>query len=163
MSSENKSVSTVLAIAACALSLAANADTFWKGQGADSDFYNRDNWINWWNANYVFGGGQLGNLPADGSYVTFTNAAAIAQGLWIENANKGGVEWSLVENAEEGAGGTITNSVSVGTARAGGLTMGGGGERGDGGVWVFAVENDGRETCGCSCSCCCGLHGDRGN
>ncbi|MBR4615155.1 MAG: hypothetical protein IKO55_06065, partial [Kiritimatiellae bacterium] len=104
MTSENKSISAVLAISACALSLAANADTFWKGQGADSDFYNRDNWINWWNANYVFGGGQLGNLPADGSYVTFTNAAAIAQGLWIENANKGGVEWSLAENAEEGAG-----------------------------------------------------------
>lgn len=126
MSSENKSVSTVLAIAACALSLAANADTFWKGQGADSDFYNRDNWINWWNANYVFGGGQLGNLPADGSYVTFTNAAAIAQGLWIENANKGGVEWSLVENAEEGAGLTITNSLTIGTGRAGQLTIKGG-------------------------------------
>lgn len=126
MSSENKSISTVLAIAACALSLAANADTFWKGQGADSDFYNRDNWINWWNANYVFGGGQLGNLPADGSYVTFTNAAAIAQGLWIENANKGGVEWSLAENAEEGAGLTITNSLTIGTGKAGQLTINGG-------------------------------------
>ena len=123
MSSENKSISTVLAIAACALSLAANADTFWKGQGADSDFYNRDNWINWWNANYVFGGGQLGNLPADGSYVTFTNAAAIAQGLWIENANKGGVEWSLAENAAEGAGLTITNNLTVGTGKAGQLTV----------------------------------------
>lgn len=126
MTSENKSISAVLAISACALSLAANADTFWKGQGADSDFYNRDNWINWWNANYVFGGGQLGNLPADGSYVTFTNAAAIAQGLWIENANKGGVEWSLAENAEEGAGLTITNSLTIGTGKAGQLTINGG-------------------------------------
>ena len=108
------------------LSFAALADTFWKGQGTDSDFYNRDNWINWWNANYVFGGGQLGNLPADGSYVTFTNAAAIAQGLWIENANKGGVEWSLAENAEEGAGLTITNSLTIGTGKAGQLTINGG-------------------------------------
>ena len=105
------------------LSFAALADTYWKGQGTDSDFYNRDNWINWWNANYVFGGGQLGNLPADGSYVTFTNAAAIAQGLWIENANKGGVEWSLAENAEEGAGLTITNSLTIGTGKAGQLTV----------------------------------------
>ncbi|MBQ3808184.1 MAG: hypothetical protein II840_09550, partial [Kiritimatiellae bacterium] len=108
------------------LSFAALADTYWKGQGTDSDFYNRDNWINWWNANYVFGGGQLGNLPADGSYVTFTNAAAIAQGLWIENAGKGGVEWSLAENAEDGAGLTITNSLTIGTGKAGQLTINGG-------------------------------------
>lgn len=108
------------------LSFAALADTYWKGQGTDSDFYNRDNWINWWNANYVFGGGQLGNLPADGSYVTFTNAAAIAQDLWIENANKGGIEWSLAENAEEGAGLTITNSLTIGTGKAGQLTINGG-------------------------------------
>ena len=117
-----KTFATGLAI----LSFTAFADTWWKGAGTDSDFYNRDNWINWWNANYVFGGGELGNLPADGSYVTFTNAAAIAQGLWIENANKGGVEWSLAENAEEGAGLTITNSLTIGTGRAGQLTIKGG-------------------------------------
>ena len=108
------------------LSSAALADTWWCGAGTDSDFYNRDNWINWWDANYVFGGGKLGDLPADGSYVTFTNAAAIAQGLWIENANKGGVEWSLAENAEEGAGLTITNSLTIGTGKAGQLTINGG-------------------------------------
>lgn len=123
MTSENKSVSAILVVAVCALSLAANADTFWKGQGADSDFYNRDNWQNWWNGNYVFGGGQLGILPQDGSYVTFTNVAAIAQGLWIENAGKGGVEWSLAETAEEGSGLTITNSLTIGTGRAGQLTI----------------------------------------
>ena len=128
------------------LSYAAIADTFWKGQGADSDFYNRDNWMNWWNANYVFGGGQLGILPADGSYVTFTNAAAIAQGLWIENASKGGVEWSLAENAEEGAGLTITNSLTVGTDKAGQLTVKNGEYlvRGD----IKIANGNGSENCG---------------
>ena len=105
------------------LSFAALADTFWKGQGSDSDFYNRDNWMNWWNANYVFGGGQLGILPDEGSYVTFANAAAVPQGLWVENANKGGVEWSLADGAEEGAGLTITNSLTIGTGKAGQLTI----------------------------------------
>jgi len=120
------SLAKTLATGLAVLSFTAFADTFWKGTGTDSDFYNRDNWLNWWNANYVFGGGQLGILPADGSYVTFTNAAAIAQGLWIENANKGGVEWSLAENAEAGAGLTITNSLTIGTGKAGQLTIKGG-------------------------------------
>lgn len=111
------------ALAAILASSAACADTFWKGQGADSDFYNRSNWQNWWNGNYVFGGGQLGILPQDGSYVTFTNAAAIAQGLWVENAGKGGVEWALADGAAADAGLTITNNLTVGTGKAGQLTV----------------------------------------
>ena len=116
----------ILAMGLAFLSFAALADTYWKGQGTDSDFYNRDNWMNWWNANYVFGGAQRGILPEEGSYCTFTNAAASANGLWVENVTKGGVEWSLGEGAEEGAGLTIPKSLTIGTGWPGILSVKGG-------------------------------------
>jgi hypothetical protein len=72
MSSENKSISTVLAIAACALSLAANADRHWTGGGATTDWNNSDNWYQS-GGNYVFGGAQVGQLPdTDPIVVTFS-------------------------------------------------------------------------------------------
>ena len=140
MSSENKSISTVLAIAACALSLAANADTFWKGGGATTDWDNSDNWYQS-GGNYVFGGAQVGQLPdTDPIVVTFSTPVSASGGVWIENENKPDIVWRVSDQAEDGAGFTTSftsskwgKAINVGTGKHGGLTI-------EGGVYYFPSE-----------------------
>ena len=129
MSSENKSISTVLAIAACALSLAANADRHWTGGGATTDWTDNANWgAGNGSGNWVFGGAKVANLPSTDPIVcTFSNAVTISSGVWIENGSKANVVWRASENADEGAGLKTTwgtnNSLNIGTGTHGGLTI----------------------------------------
>ena len=129
MTSENKSISTVLAIAACALSLAANADRHWTGGGATTDWTDNANWgAGNGSGNWVFGGAKVANLPSTDPIVcTFTNAVTISSGVWIENGSKANVVWQTSENADEGAGLKTTwgtnNSLNIGTGTHGGLTI----------------------------------------
>lgn len=129
MSSENKSISTVLAIAACALSLAANADRHWTGGGATTDWTDNANWgAGNGSGNWVFGGAKVDNLPStDPIICTFSNAVTISSGVWIENGSKANVVWQTSENADEGAGLKTTwgtnNSLNIGTGTHGGLTI----------------------------------------
>ncbi len=129
MSSENKSISTVLAIAACALSLAANADRHWTGGGATTDWTDNANWgAGNGSGNWVFGGAKVANLPStDPIICTFSNAVTISSGVWIENGTKANVVWRASENADEGAGLKTTwgtnNSLNIGTGTHGGLTI----------------------------------------
>lgn len=140
MSSENKSISTVLALAVCALSLAANADTFWKGGGATTDWDNSDNWYQS-GGNYVFGGAQVGQLPdTDPIVVTFSTPVSASGGVWIENENKPDIVWRVSDQAEDGAGFTTSftsskwgKAINVGTGKHGGLTI-------EGGVYYFPSE-----------------------
>ena len=129
MSSENKSISTVLAIAVCALSLAANADRHWTGGGATTDWTDNANWgAGNGSGNWVFGGAKVDNLPSTDPIVcTFSNAVTISSGVWIENGSKANVVWQKSENADEGAGLKTTwgtnNSLNIGTGTHGGLTI----------------------------------------
>ena len=129
MTSENKSISTVLAIAACALSLAANADRHWTGGGATTDWTDNANWgAGNGSGNWVFGGAKVANLPStDPIICTFSNAVTISSGVWIENGSKANVVWQTSENADEGAGLKTTwgtkNSLNIGTGTHGGLTI----------------------------------------
>ena len=129
MSSENKSISTVLALAACALSLAANADRHWTGGGATTDWTDNANWgAGNGSGNWVFGGAKVANLPStDPIICTFSNAVTISSGVWIENGAKANVVWMASENADEGAGLKTTwgtnNSLNIGTGTHGGLTI----------------------------------------
>ena len=140
MTPKDKSKSTVLAIVACALSLAANADTFWKGGGATTDWDNSDNWYQS-GGNYVFGGAQVGRLPdTDPIVVTFSTPVSASGGVWIENGNKPDIVWRVSGQAEEGAGFTTTftsskwgKAINVGTGKHGGLTI-------EGGVYYFPSE-----------------------
>ena len=90
MTSENKSISTVLALAACALSLAANAERHWTGGGATTDWTDNANWgAGIGSGNWVFGGAQVADLPSTDPIVcTFSNAVAISSGVWIQNLTK---------------------------------------------------------------------------
>ena len=143
MSSENKSVSTVLAIAACALSLAANADRHWTGGGATTDWTDNANWgAGNGYGNWVFGGGQVASLPDEPNpiIVTFTNHVSLSDGIWIENAEKPDIVWRVEEGADSDAGlsTTFTSSkwgkaINVGTGKHGGLTI-------EGGVYYFPSE-----------------------
>ena len=129
MSSENKSISTVLALAACVLSLAANADRHWTGGGATTDWTDNANWgAGNGSGNWVFGGAKVANLPStDPIICTFSNAVTISSGVWIENGAKANVVWRVSENADEGAGLKTTwgtnNSLNIGTGTHGGLTI----------------------------------------
>jgi len=129
MSSENKSISTVLALAACVLSFAANADRYWTGGGATTDWTDNANWgAGNGSGNWVFGGAKVANLPSTDPIVcTFTNAVTISSGVWIENGSKANVVWQTSENADEGAGLKTTwgtnNSLNIGTGTHGGLTI----------------------------------------
>ena len=129
MTSENKSISTVLAIAACALSLAANAERHWTGGGATTDWTDNANWgAGNGSGNWVFGGAKVANLPStDPIICTFSNAVTISSGVWIENGAKANVVWRVSENADEGAGLKTTwgtnNSLNIGTGTHGGLTI----------------------------------------
>lgn len=129
MTSENKSISTVLAVAACALSLAANADRHWTGGGETTDWSDTANWGEGnGSGNWVFGGAKVANLPdSDPIVCTFANLVEIANGVWVENETKPNVVWRVAENAVEGAGlksswGT-NNSLNIGTGKHGGLTI----------------------------------------
>lgn len=143
MSSENKSISTVLAIAACALSLAANADRHWTGGGATTDWTDNANWgAGNGSGNWVFGGGQVALLPDEPNpiIVTFTNHVSLSDGIWIENAEKPDIVWRVSEGADSDAGlsTTFTSSqwgkaINVGTGKHGGLTI-------EGGVYYFPSE-----------------------
>lgn len=140
MSSENKSISTVLATAACALSLAANADTFWTGGGETTDWTDSGNWYSS-GGNYVFGGNQVARLPSSGPIVvTFSTLVSVGGGVWIENESKPDIVWKVAEGAEEGAGLTTSftqskwgRAINVGTGKHGGLTI-------EGGVYYFPSE-----------------------
>ena len=143
MSSENKSVSTVLAIAVCALSLAANADRHWTGGGATTDWTDNANWgAGNGSGNWVFGGGQVARLPDEPNpiIVTFTNHVSLSDGIWIENESKPDIVWRVEDGADSDAGlsTTFTSSkwgvsINVGTGKHGGLTI-------EGGVYYFPSE-----------------------
>ena len=129
MASKNKLISKVLAIAVCALSLAANADRHWTGGGATTDWTDNANWgAGNGSGNWVFGGAKVDNLPStDPIICTFSNAVTISSGVWIENGSKANVVWQKSENADEGAGLRTTwgtkNSLNIGTDTHGGLTI----------------------------------------
>lgn len=130
MTSENKSVSAILASVVCVLSLAANADRHWTGGGETTDWSDSANWrAGNGSGNWVFGGGQIGSYPSspDPVVVTFSNLVTIANGIWIENENKPDVVWEVSESAAEGAGLKSTwgtnNSLNIGTGKHGGLTI----------------------------------------
>ena len=143
MSSENKSISTVLALAACVLSLAANADRHWTGGGATTDWTDNANWgAGNGSGNWVFGGGQVARLPDEPNpiIVTFTNHVSLSGGIWIENADKPDIVWRVEDGADSDAGlsTTFTSSqwgkaINVGTGKHGGLTI-------EGGVYYFPSE-----------------------
>ncbi len=143
MSSDNKSFSIVLAIAACALSLAANADRHWTGGGATTDWTDTANWgAGNGSGNWVFGGGQVASLPDEPNpiIVTFTNHVSLSDGIWIENVEKPDIVWRVEEGADSDAGlsTTFTSSrwgkaINVGTGKHGGLTI-------EGGVYYFPSE-----------------------
>lgn len=119
---------------------AAFADHYWKGTGETSDWTDADNWINAIdNGNAVFGGGKFDDYPQDGATVTFSGIT-VGRRTWIENYDKGITTWDVSENATEGAGwqpsDTGKPSLTVGTGRAGRLTINGGTHKWLSELWI---------------------------
>lgn len=139
----NKHISTGIAIAACALSLTANADRFWTGGGSSTDWSDTANWgAGDGSGNWVFGGSKVDQLPDEPNpiIVTFTNHVSLSGGIWIENESKPDIVWRVAEGADSDAGLTTTftsgkwgKAINVGTGSHGGLTI-------EGGVYYFPSE-----------------------
>jgi len=138
-----KTLSLSAAIVALGAVSPAWADRHWTGGGATTDWTDTANWgAGNGSGNWVFGGGQVAQLPDEPTpiIVTFTNHVSLSDGIWIENAEKPDIVWRVEEGADSDAGlsTTFTSSkwgkaINVGTGNHGGLTI-------EGGVYYFPSE-----------------------